>query len=313
VKNEDEKEEAELWETASKSEGEEKVDALLQLSYNASGRREYVESLAFCETAKEVYEGLGALASNMKLAHIYFGIGHSLRNLKRATEAANALETSVQLYEGVGSEEAVHILNEEGDAWYEAKEYQKSYDAYRRGIENSNPDTCDYIVARNYVDAGTALEGLKQWDKALTYFLEARDRFKKLKDPRTIAHCDEEISHCYYWLNDGVNSLHYAQLALDFAVTANDECHLIWAKNRMALAKKRLAEYEEALELFAEVKLMMTRQENPPWKAIVKQERQMADILKKLGREREGEEVLRRISSLADIVFDENEKVQNLG
>jgi tetratricopeptide (TPR) repeat protein len=313
VNNEEEKEQAALWETASKSEGEEKVDALLQLSYNAAGRREYVESLAFCETAKEVYEGLGALASNMKLAHIYFGIGHSLRNLKRATEAANALETSVQLYEEVGSEEAVHILNEEGDAWYEAKEYQKSYDAYRRGIENSNPDTCDYIVARNYVDAGTALERLKQWDKALTYFLEARSRFKKLKDPTTVAHCDEEISYCYYWLNDGVNSLHYAQLALDFAVTANNESHLIWAKSRMALAKKRLAEYQEALELFSEVKLMMTRQEYPPWKAIVKQERQMADILQKLGRETEGNEILRRISSLADIVLNEEEKEQDLG
>jgi tetratricopeptide (TPR) repeat protein len=248
----------------------------------------------------------------MKMAHIYFGIGHCLRHLNRSADAANALAKSVELYQEIGSEDALHILNEEGDAWYEAKEYQKSYDAYRRAIEDSNPDTCDSIIARNYVDAGTALEKLKEWNKALEHFTEGRVRYKKFKDLRTMAHCDEEISLCYYWLKDGVNSLYHAQLALDYAVTANDQCHYMWAKARMALAKKRLAEYEEALKLFAEAKLIMTQQENPPWKAIVKIERQVADTLKKLGRESESIEVLRRISSFEEIFLDEGEKTQIL-
>lgn len=306
----DEQEEASLWEKVASVDSDVKVDALLQLSYNSSSRNEYAESLAFCETAREAYEALGALASNMKLAHIYFGIGHSLRHLDRSAEAAHALAKSVQLCQEIGSEDAIHLLNEEGDAWYEAKEYQKSYDAYKHAIEDSNPDTCDSIVARNYADAGTALEKLKNWNEALGHFLEARKRYKKLKDPRTIAQCDEEISLCYYWLKDGVNSLHYAQLALDYAVTAEDDYHFMWAKARMALAKKRLTEYEDALELFAEAKFLMTRQENPPWKAIVKLERQVADILMKLGKENEGNEVLRRISSFEDIFLDEIEKVQ---
>ena len=309
---EDEQEEAKLWEKVASPDGDTKVDALLQLSYNAAGQQEYTEALAFCETARETYEALGALASSMKMAHIYFGIGHCLRHLNRSVDAANALAKSVELYQEVGSEDALHILNEEGDAWYEAKEYQKSYDAYRRAIEDSNPDTCDSIIARNYVDAGTALEKLKEWSKALEHFTEGRARYKKLKDLRTMAHCDEEISLCYYWLKDGVNSLYHAQLALDYAVTANDQCHYMWAKARMALAKKRLAEYEEALKLFAEAKLIMTQQENPPWKAIVKIERQVADTLKKLGRESESIEVLRRISSFEEIFLDEGEKTQIL-
>ena len=309
---EDEQEEAKLWEKVASPDGDTKVDALLQLSYNAAGQQEYTEALAFCETARETYEALGALASSMKMAHIYFGIGHCLRHLNRCADAANALAKSVELYQEVGSEDALHILNEEGDAWYEAKEYQKSYDAYRRAIEDSNPDTCDSIIARNYVDAGTALEKLKEWNKALEHYTEGRVRYKKLKDLRTMAHCDEEISLCYYWLKDGVNSLYHAQLALDYAVTANDQCHYMWAKARMALAKKRLAEYEEALKLFAEAKLIMTQQENPPWKAIVKIERQVADTLKKLGRESESIEVLRRISSFEEIFLDEGERSQIL-
>jgi tetratricopeptide (TPR) repeat protein len=159
---EDEQEEAKLWEKVASADGDTKVDALLQLSYNAAGQQEYTEALAFCETARETYEALGALASSMKMAHIYFGIGHCLRNLKRSADAANALAKSVELYQEVGSEDALHILNEERDAWYEAKEYQKSYDADRRAIEYSNPDTCDSIIARNYVDAGIALEKLKE-------------------------------------------------------------------------------------------------------------------------------------------------------
>jgi len=306
----EEQEEADLWAKVASDAGDTKVDALLQLSYNAAGRKEYVESLAFCETARDVHESLGAIASDSKLAHIYFGIGHSLRHLKRAGEAAMALAKSVEIYQSLGSEDAIHLLNEEGDAWYEAKEYQKSFAAYKRAIEDSNPDICDSIVARNYADAGTALEKLRNWEQALIHFREAKSLYKKLKYPLDIAHCDEEISLCYYWLKDGVNSLFHAQLALDYAVTAEDDCHLMWAKARMALAKKRLGEYESALELFAQAKLMMTQQENPPWKAIVKLELQVADVLKKIGKGDESIEILRRISYLSDIFLDECERIQ---
>jgi len=305
---EDDQEELRLWQNVASTDGETKVEALLQLSYNAAGQHEYKEALAFCETARETYEAMGALASNMKMAHIYFGIGHCLRNLNRSADAAIALSKSVELYQQVGLEDALHILNEEGDAWYEAKEYQKSFDAYRRAIEDSNPDICDSIVARNYVDAGTALEKLKEWSKALEHFTEGRARYKKLKDLRIMAHCDEEISLCYVWLGDGVSALVHAQLALDYAVTAEDDVHLMWAKARMALSKKALGQYQEALDLFAEAKSMMVSQSSPPWKAIIKLEKQNAAILKKLDRIDAASEVLRRISSFEEIFLDENER-----
>ncbi len=297
----DENEEASLWEKVVSPNGDTKVDALLQLSYNAAAKQEFTEALVFCETAKDEYEALGASGSNMKLAHIYFGIGHCLRNLNRSSDAAEALAKSVQLYQDVGSEDALHILNEEGDAWYEAKEYQKSYEAYRRAIEDANPDTCDSIIAKNYVDAGTALEKLKEWKKALQHFTEGRALYKKLKDLRTMAHCDEEISLCYVWLGDGLSALVHAQLALDYAQTAEDAVHLMWAKARIALAKKTLGQHQEALNLFAEAKSLMVKHSNTPWHAVLKLERQVAEILRKLERNNEANEVLRRISSFEDI------------
>ena len=61
--NEEEKEEKELWQKATKAEGEERVDALIKLSYSAFGKGNHKESLALCETARDVYEAMGASAS----------------------------------------------------------------------------------------------------------------------------------------------------------------------------------------------------------------------------------------------------------
>lgn len=88
---------------------------------------------------------------------------------------------------------------------------------------------------------------------------------------------------------------------------AEDQVHLMWAKARMALAKKTLGQYQEALDLFVRAKSMMVSQLNPPWKAVIKLERQVADILEKLGRPEEAQEILRRISSFMDIFLAENE------
>ena len=122
-----------------------------------------------------------------------------------------------------------------------------------------------------------------------------------------MAHCDEEISLCHVWLGDSASALVHAQLALDYAETAEDNVHLMWSKARMALSKKTLGQYQVALELFAEAKSMMVRQPNPPWKAIIKLEKQHADILKKLDKMDAATEVLRRISSFEEIFLDENE------
>ena len=308
MKNEDEKLEAELWETASKAEGEEKVDALIQLSYRSFHRGEHAESLALCETARDLYEALGASANSSTLAHIYTGIGYSLNRLRRHSDAAIALDRAVVLYREIGSTEAIVQLRCEGDSWYDAKEYEKAYDAYVAAIAEANPDVADREVALNYANAGSALIKLKRWSQALTNFLAARAMYKTLKAPSDIVHCDEEIALCYFWLDNGMEAMHHAQLAMDYADTAEDDFHKMWALARMALAKKALGEFDAALELFADAKSRMVRTDNPNWRAIVKLERQVASILVIKGQDVEAQEIERRIASMAEIVFDEGEE-----
>ena len=308
MKNEDEKLEAELWELASNCDGEEKVDALIQLSYRSFNRGDHAESLALCETARDLYEALGAQANTSTLAHIYTGIGYSLNRLRRHTDAAAALDRAVVLYREIGSTEAIVQLRCEGDSWYDAKEYEKAHETYVAAINEANPDVADREVAINYANAGSALIKLKRWSEALTNFLAARAIYKTLKMPGEIVHCDEEIALCYYWLSNGMEALHHAQLAMDFADTAEDEFHKMWATARMGLAKKVLEEYDEALELFADAKSRMVRVENPNWRAVIKMERQVASILVIKGRVSEAQEIERRIASLAEVVFDEGEE-----
>jgi hypothetical protein len=95
---------------------------------------------------------------------------------------------------------------------------------------------------------------------------------------------------------------------MDFADTAEDDFHKMWALARMALAKKVLEEYDEALDLFADAKSRMVRVENPNWRAIIKLERQVASILVIKGRVSEAQEIERRIASMAEVVFDEGEE-----
>ena len=302
MSKESEREEAQLWETVSSARDETQVEALLELSYIAFSRKNYSESLALCETARDNCEKLELPNENPTMAHIYFGIGFTLKHLGRQSEAAEALNKSGSLYQEISAEDAAHAFNAEGDAWYEAKDYRKSYESYRHVMEIASPETCEKLLAQNYFDAGTALERLKEWEQALFYFLEALKFYKKWKHPFSIAHCHEEISLCYFKLNDGVNALYFAQGALDIGTTAKSEFHKMWAKARMALANKALGEFERALELFTEVKAAMVRLENPTWMQILKVEREVSLLLEMLGRVDEATELRRRIAPLEEIL-----------
>ena len=309
VQNEDEKLEAELWVKAGSQDSEEKVEALIQLSYMSYNRGDHAESLALCETARDCYEALGASASAATLAHIYNGIGYSLENLKRHADAALAIDKAAEIYTELGSPELLTALRYEGDSWYNAKEFEKAFLTYKRAFDVPNPDIAEGNLAMMYGNAAGALQRLKKWPEALEYFLKARELHKKAREPQCVVHCDEEIALCYYWLGNGMEAQHYAQKALDYAVTAEDDFHLMWANARMGLAKKALGEFDEALEFLATAKSMMVHRDTPPWRAIVKLEKQVASIYVIKGQLSQAREIERRIETLKEIVFDADEEI----
>ena len=308
--NEEEKEEKELWQKATKAEGEERVDALIKLSYSAFGKGNHKESLALCETARDVYEAMGASASSATLAHIYYGIAWSHNRLKQTEEALRAMDRSLSLYREIGSTEVVNALKSEGDFWFEAKEYANAQQAYFAITTEGNVDITEGDIAWAYDSSAQAFQKMKEWRKAVEHYKIARDLYKKLKNPMSVVHVDEELSLCYSRLGMGIDAEVHAKLAVDFAELSEHPFHTAWAKSRLALAYKVQGRYDDAIKELVEAKTIFNNFNNPDWKSLVCVEREFAELFTLKEDIETAEIYARRANSLAEIVADEGEVIE---
>ncbi len=302
-----EKNEQELWAQVSKGDSDEKAQALMELGHKAFHKGDHKESLAMSETAREVYESMGATASSAALGHVYQSIGWSLRALKRYEEAASAAHRAVELYKEIGDKDLYRALIEEGDYWYSAKNWEKSYEVYKAALEEVNPDLSEETLGMTYGHCGFALGKMLRWQESLEHFLKSREVFKNLKNPWQVAFCDEEIALCYAKLGNGMESLFYAQKALDFADITQHPYRLTWANGRMGLAKKVLGEYDSALEYFSICKGHMFADGDPYWPAVVHLEKLVAEIYEAQGLHEQAAEQLRRVKVIEEIIEEEEE------
>jgi tetratricopeptide (TPR) repeat protein len=301
--------ERELWDKIAHSDGQERVEAYIQLSYSAFHEENVREALALLEAAKSYSEQNNLYGNSELNGHLEFGIGYSLKRLKNFVQAAEAFQRSKEIYLSILSDESIQSGNEEGLAWFSARKYERSLDAYASAIGNSIPVDNEADIAENYVGAGYALSKLKRWEEALDYFDRAKKIYKDLKDPERVANVDEEISLCYFWMGDPINAEAYAQKALDFANASDSRIHLMWANARLALAKKLSGNYNDALELFELAKKLMTSSCTPPWKSIVKLESQVAEIHENLGNLDLARDIRRRALVIQETVFDPEDEL----
>ena len=297
-----EKRQQELWAQVSTCEGEEKVEALMELGHDAFHDGKHAESLALCETASQIYESMGAQASATCVGHVYRTIGWCLNELKRYPEAAAAAHRATEIYREINDSDLLKTLNEEGDYWYSAMEWEKSFAAYQSSLEEVNPDRPEEFLARTYADCGFALGKLKRNQEALEHFVKSREVFRKLKNPWQVAFCDEEISFCYYKLKNQEGALLFAHKALDFAELTDAPYRVIWANARMGLAKKLAGEYKVALKHFDISKEYLLKQNNIYWPSLVKVESVIADVYEAEGRLEEAAECRRRLRTLEETV-----------
>jgi tetratricopeptide (TPR) repeat protein len=294
--------EKELWTKVSTGEGEEKARALMELGHDAFHKGNHVDALAMCETALQVYESMGTLASTVEIGNVYQRIGWSLRALERFEEAAQAAHRAAKLYKEYGIPELFRALNEEGDYWYAAENWEKSLEIYLQALTEVNPDRSDIDLAYTHGNCGFAFARLKDWQASATHFIAAREYFRKIKNPVQVAFCDEEISMAYFKLGNGLEALIYAQKALDFAESAQAIYRLIYANGRMGLAKKLLGEYETALDHF-ETSLGYLRSEREPyWPALIGIQHHIADIYELQGLFQDATEIRRRLIVLEETI-----------
>ena len=294
-----------LWERIPETQGIERANTYYELSARIYARGQYDEALALAESARDIYTELGSGHAAEELAQAYSAIGYNLNQLKRIDEAASAMSQAVDLLRKNKSPIALELACTLGEWWYSSKKYQQV-------VETMNECTQEHLVDGNELGAasdlhliGCAYRELENYQAAIEAFEEARGLYKKHKEVIHVARCDQKIASCYNKLGDGEKALDRARIALDVFETAHDHRRQVITLFEYAKALHTLGDFDEALSTLDQVLTTASDDEPRDFEFIVDIETQIAEILRKTGRDDEALEIERRLGNVRSILTDE--------
>jgi tetratricopeptide (TPR) repeat protein len=305
VSNNEKQDEKELWQRIPNTQGTERAETFVALSHIAYDRGDHKACLALCESAREIYEQLGAETSTSALMHVYEGITWSLRKLDRDEEAAELALHAVDILKENSPTEAADMMRDAGRFYFSAEKYEKSLQCHQNAIAEIDPDTTDFTMGIDSYNCGFALIRMKKYAESLEYLLAARNYLKKAKEPEKVYYCDEYLAVAYIELKNGVEATTHAQKSLDFAQTAQNECLEAWACYRLGCAKVLLGEFDEAEELLRKSLSINVNACGTDWDLAIELEKEIANILVIKGRVSEADEIKRRIATIEDTMKGE--------
>ncbi len=291
-----------LWERIPEVEGLDRANTYYELSARIYARGQYDEALALAETARDIYADLGVVAPTEGLAQAYSAIGYNLNQLKRMNEAANAMSKAVELLRETKSPMAIELACTLGEWWFNSKEYDKTIDCMNQCVQEHLVDGNDSGAANDLHLIGCAYRELKNYDKSLEAFREARALFKKLKEVINVARCDQKIAHCLTELGDAEGALIAAQKSLDVFVTAHDHRRETYSMFELGKAQIATGADEEGLMSLENVLETVTESEFKDFEFIIDIERKIALVLRKLDRVDEAQEIERRLDAVTDVI-----------
>jgi tetratricopeptide (TPR) repeat protein len=294
-----------LWERIPETQGLDRANTYYELSARIYARGQYDEALALAETARDIYTELGSVVPSDGLAQAYSAIGYNLNQLKRMSEAANAMSKAVDLLRESKSPLAIDLACTLGEWWFSSKEYEKTIECMSDCVQEHLVDGNDSGAANDLHLIGCAQRELKNYGEALESFQEARALFKKLKEVINVARCDQKIAHCLTEIGDGEAALISAQKSLDVFVTAHDHYRETYSLLELGKAQIVAGQGEDGLNTLDRVLEIATDNENKDFEFILEIEGRMADVLYSLGREDEAEEIRRRIKAVEEVIKED--------
>ena len=192
-----------LWDRIPEVDGEERASTYYELSARIYARGQYDEALALAETARDIYSTLGASAPSEGLAQAYSAIGYNLNQLKRMDEAATAMSKAVEILRENKSPIALELACTLGEWWYTSKQYEKVVATMHECAQEHLVDGNEIGAANDLHLIGCAERELKNYEKAIDSFKEARILFKRNKEVIHVARCDQKMASCLIELNQG--------------------------------------------------------------------------------------------------------------
>ncbi len=293
-----------LWERIPEVEGIDRANTYYELSARIYARGQYDEALALAETARDIYAELGSANSHDGLAQAYSAIGYNLNQLKRMSEAADAMSKAVEILRETKSPMAIELACTLGEWWYSSKEYAKTIECMDECVQEHLVDGNENGAANDLHLIGCCYRELKDFDKALEAFGEARVIFKKLKEVVNVARCDQKIAYCLTEMGDGEGALAAAQKSLDVFVTAHDHHRETYSLLELGKAQILTDQNEKGLNTLERVLDIATDGDSKDFDFILEIERRIAGVLIKLGRTEEADEITRRLTSISEVMED---------
>ena len=294
-----------LWDRIPEVDGEERASTYYELSARIYARGQYDEALALAETARDIYSTLGESAPSEGLAQAYSAIGYNLNQLKRMDEAATAMSKAVEILRENKSPIALELACTLGEWWYTSKQYDKV-------VETMNECAQEHLVDGNEIGAandlhliGCAERELKNYERSIDAFKEARALFKRNKEVIHVARCDQKIASCLIELGEGELALETARKAVDVFETGHDHRRETFAQFEYGKAQILLEKFDDALATLEQVLSVVSEDEPKDFEFIVDVETRIAKIIRMQGRIDEAEEIERRLKSVQETLDEE--------
>ena len=296
-----------LWDRIPEVDGEERASTYYELSARIYARGQYDEALALAETARDIYSTLGASASSEGLAQAYSAIGYNLNQLKRMDEAASAMSKAVEILRENKSPIALELACTLGEWWYTSKQYEKVVLTMGECAQEHLVDGNEIGAANDLHLIGCAERELKNYEKAIAAFKEARILFKHNKEVIHVARCDQKMASCLIELDEGELALITARKALDVFETAHDHRRETFALFEYGKAQILLEKFDDGLATLEQVLAVVSEDEPKDFEFIIDVESRIAKIVRMQGRIDEADEIERRLKSVQEMLEDEPE------
>ena len=296
-----------LWDRIPEVDGEERASTYYELSARIYARGQYDEALALAETARDIYSTLGESAPSEGLAQAYSAIGYNLNQLKRMDEAATAMSKAVEILRENKSPIALELACTLGEWWYTSKQYEKVVGTMHECAQEHLVDGNEIGAANDLHLIGCAERELKNYEKAIDAFKEARVLFKRNKEVIHVARCDQKIASCLIELGEGELALETARRAVDVFETGHDHRRETFAQFEYGKAQILLEKFDDALATLEEVLSIVSEDEPKDFEFIVDLETRIAKIIRMQGRNDEADEIERRLKAVQEALADDAE------
>lgn len=298
--SEEEMNEKQMWELLPHKVGEEKAELLLALSKQASYRGAGEESLALAESAQEIYQSLGALASNSDIANAYTGISYSLKQLNKTEEALKVMNKVVEIYKSDHLPFVDDLLRTQATWYSELGEWEKTLECHKQAVTVNEIDSNQEWLAKSQFNVGVAYAHLSNFDEAIRHYQISRNIFKSLKMVPEVARCDEAIAEAFVELGNGELALAAGIRALDIARILGWQRRVIWTQFHIGKAQVLLGNSDAAEAAFEEAIYLVPQQEEFDWNFIVALFTEKAKLLRLSERNTDAEKLEARIATIRE-------------